>query len=230
MIWTLLACVIAPAVFWIAYFRWKDEFRPEPLASLGGSFLLGIAAGALCFRAYQLLHGFGVPDAAEIVESRRAFLVHALLVIGPLEELAKALPFVIFLRRFHDLDESVDGIVYASCLGLGFATYENLHYLGEMSGAQAAMRAFASPLTHAIFASVWGFAFAWSKVTGRSPWPGVAALAVASVLHGLYDFLATGAGILRVSSAGLVLGVWLWQIWIFRRLAPAAQAPNPSPS
>ncbi len=239
MIVTIVACVAAPAVFWIAYYRWKDSFRPEPLASLGGTYLLGIAAGMLCLRAYQLGDMIGLPDAAALAETDRGgFLLHALLVIGPLEEMMKALPFLVVLWRFRELDEPVDGIVYAACLALGFASYENLHYLGDLRGAEAVMRAFASPLTHTVFASVWGFAFAWAKLRGRTRLHGVAALAIAAVLHGLYDFLATDPGLLRIGSAALVAAVWAWQIWIFRRLVPKPVPekqvepvePNPSTS
>lgn len=38
-------------------------------------------------------------------------LAYSLLAIGPIEELAKLVPFLIFVRRFRAFDEPLDGII-----------------------------------------------------------------------------------------------------------------------
>jgi RsiW-degrading membrane proteinase PrsW (M82 family) len=50
------AClIVAPALFWLVYHYYKDRRKPEPVLLLGLSFLLGVAAGFVGLKAYELL-------------------------------------------------------------------------------------------------------------------------------------------------------------------------------
>ncbi|MCJ7525085.1 MAG: PrsW family intramembrane metalloprotease [Candidatus Aminicenantes bacterium] len=90
------------------------------------------------------------------------FLLYCVFVVGLVEEVFKFLPFLIIMR-FSDFDDELDGIFYASACALGFASYENVHYLPGLAGFALLGRAFASPLSHSVFASVWG------HLIGRRP-------------------------------------------------------------
>lgn len=48
--------------FWIGYFYYKDRFQPEPLKTIGMSYILGILSGLLCYQFYRLLPIIGIPD------------------------------------------------------------------------------------------------------------------------------------------------------------------------
>jgi len=88
-------------------------------------------------------------------------------------------------------------------------------------------RAIASPLTHTIFASIWGYCagpaclkFKSAKSgQGRRPvWKScIKGLLIASLFHGIFDYLTT-APTLRIVSAGVILGIWIWQLHRIEKL------------
>lgn len=220
IVWVLLSCVLAPALFWMGYWRWKDRFRPEPFTALGGTYLLGFAAGMLCLRAYQASAMIGLPeDPASLAEkSPAAFALYAVFVIGPLEEGVKLIAFLAFCLTLRELDEPIDGIVYAACLGLGFASYENLFYMEELTGFARYGRAAASPLVHTLFASIWGLAIARAKLEGRPiVVPALGSFTLAVLAHGIYDALTVHPLLQPVASL-VVLALWAWQLVRIRRM------------
>jgi RsiW-degrading membrane proteinase PrsW (M82 family) len=122
--------------------------------------------------------------------------------------------------RFHDFDESLDGIIYASFVALGFGPYENFLYVEYVQGAEAFARGLASPLVQIMFASIWGY----RCTEARTQRDGVAravltALALAAFLHRLYDFVMIGLPPwYRPLSACPILAVWVWRMRLYRRL------------
>jgi len=212
-IWLILALIFAPAVFWIGYAYYHDRFKPEPLVMAAFSYFLGFLAGWLCLRAYGiLLPALAIPIDPEPIQGLTLkFLLYCVFVVGLVEEVFKFLPFLIVMR-FSDFNDEMDGIFYASACALGFASYENVHYLPGLAGFALLGRAFASPLSHSVFASVWGhLAGAASIHKKKLLLPVLKGLALAALLHGLFDFL-TFSPLLRFFSALLILAVWLWRI------------------
>ena len=204
-----------PAALWIAYFyRFKDCCRPEPLRAVLGAFVSGVVAAWGGVQGYVLLARLGLPsDPVPLLDtSSPEFVWFALGVIGPLEELAKFLPFVALLAfRRPYINDATDGIVYSSAIALGFASYENVFYLSELSGVERLARALASPLVHTLFASIWGHVTATAYLAGRR-WVlhGIGAWAIAALAHGLFD-VATLRPDIRLGAAVLALALWLWR-------------------
>ena len=126
-------------------------------------------------------------DAFELATTERwAFAVYAVLAVGVVEETAKLLPFALNVMRFEHFDEPIDGIIYASFIALGFAAYENVHYLFLVSPMEAVLRGFASPLVHAVFVSIWGYMGARAMLRKCRVWPALLlGLGVSSLSHGL---------------------------------------------
>jgi len=219
-IWILFASVIGPAVFWIAYLYYKDCFRREPVINLLEAFGLGFLAGFLCWGFYEILTDLGLPinfQAALLGRSKLDFLIYCIGTIGVVEEVFKLLPFLFILMRLKAFDEKIDGIIYASVLAVGFASFENLGYLTELKGYALVGRAFASPLTHAVFASIWGYLVGSATVLRRPVFPAaVRGIFIAAVVHGLFDFL-TVSPTRRILSALLILVVWIWQLRLLER-------------
>jgi RsiW-degrading membrane proteinase PrsW (M82 family) len=211
---SVLGAIVVPAAFWVAFFLWVDRRRPEPIALIVLAFALGVAAGYGCLRLYA-----HVP--APPADDRLRFFVYAVLAIGGLEELTKLIPFLLVCRRLRAFDEELDGVVYASAVALGFATVENLLYLGELSGVALYARAIASPMVHTVFASIWGVLVARAKIAGRSVLlPALAGLGIAALVHGLYDYLATDeVELVRPVAAAVILLAWLWRLRVTRRAA-----------
>ncbi len=140
------------------------------------------------------------------------------MVVGLVEEIFKFLPFLAVMR-FSDFNEEADGIFYATACALGFASYENVHYLPGLAGFALYGRAIASPLSHSIFAAIWGHRVGVAYIRGTRLWPAIfKGVGLAALLHGLFDFF-TLSPLLRIFSALLVLVLWLWRIRTVERLA-----------
>ncbi len=217
MILSVLSLIVAPALLWLLYHYYKDRFQPEPVRLLGVSYVAGFVAGYLCLQAFDVLNRLGLRDDPTDVPG---FLLYCIVVVGLLEEVAKLLPFVVLCMRLPQFDEPVDGVIYASVVALGFASFENLKYMEFLEGPAMLGRAIASPLTHAMFASIWGYAAGRAQHERRSVvvWIGVG-LTVSVVLHGLYDFVVVAAPVyFRPLSAAIILVIWIWRMRAIRNL------------
>jgi len=219
-IWIFLSSIVGPALFWMVYYYLKDRYRPEPIVNLGSAYLLGLVAAFACLKTFELLPFFGLhSDAFLIAEKNHTlFLAYCLCVVGPIEELFKFLPFLFILMRFRKFDERMDGIIYASVIALGFASFENFLYLPFLDRFTLFGRAIATPLTHSIFSSIWGYTAGSAKLTKRSILKAsVVGLFISALFHGLFDYLNFSSG-WRVLSALLILLVWIWLIKLTARL------------
>jgi RsiW-degrading membrane proteinase PrsW (M82 family) len=211
----ILAAVLLPAAFWIGYFHYKDRIRPEPVGNLVFSYLLGFASGLVCYAFYEVLAWAGVtPDFQALLAQATSmqFFSYSVVFVGLVEEIFKFLPFVLIVRRYKAFDESIDGIVYSAALAVGFAGFENLSYLPFLHGIAFWGRAVASPLTHTVFSSIWGYLVARAILLKKSGvFAAIIGIALAGLSHGLFNTLTFTPG-LRVLSALLILVIWLWGI------------------
>ena len=218
--WLLLPIAV-PIAFWSAYHYYKDRHLPEPAANLVACFLLGIAAAGISRLLYEGLGVAGLRyDASALAGQPWALFAYAVLAIGPIEELAKLLPFLLVVLRFRAFDEPLDGIIYASFIALGYAAVENVLYLPYLTAGEAIARGFASPLVHAMFASIWGYYLGRNHLR-KGYWFSTTLLsvAVAAALHGIYDFLVLSEPAYALPlSALLMLAIWVWRILLIRGL------------
>ena len=185
-------------------------------------FLLGIAAAALSKAMYLGLEPLGLRiDAVGIAqEDGLALFAYAMLAIGPIEELAKLLPFLLVVLRFRAFDEPLDGIIYASFIALGYAAVENYHYLDFLTGLESAARGFAGPVIHILFASIWAhwITRAWLRKDPITR-PAVLGFLIAAGLHGLYDFLVLRHPVAALPvAAAMIVGIWIWRLRLMHRL------------
>ena len=211
--------IVAPSLFWGFYIFYKDRYKPEPIGKLALSYLLGIGSAYLALGIYALLE-IAVPlvDPLELMlHDRAGFFLFSTLAIGPIEEISKLLPFLLFCTRFRQFDEKMDGIVYASMLGLGFASIENFRMTEALEGFELYAHAIASPIVHMSFASIWGVAYSSARFRGQRTWLVTSpAFFLGAALHGIYDFLATEAR-LAFTSAGVILILWVFGIFVMKR-------------
>jgi len=218
--------IVLPVLFWAWYHYHKDRHLPEPLLHLFYAFLLGGVAYWLGKLLYQGLGYFDLRyDAFLLAETDRLLLLlYALLAIGPIEELAKLIPFLLIVRRFPEFDEPIDGIIYASFIALGFSAVENYYYLPLVTTGEALARGFAGPVVHIVFASIWGFYVGRACLAGHGIIrTTLAALAATAILHGLYDYLVIAMPAFALPlSALLVLAIWIWRMYLIRNLQLAA--------
>lgn len=213
---TLIFALLIPILFWAAYHYYHDRHRPEPVANLLLCIVLGAAGAYLNQAMYAGLGVLGLRyDAVALAqENLPGLFAYAVLAIGPAEELAKLLPFLLIVLRFRAFDESGDGIVYASFLALGFSIVENLNYLQFMSPEEGIARGFAAPFVHIVFASIWGYWIGRAHCRGRFVAPAAtASFLAAALLHGIYDFIVLGfTRTALVAAAALVMAIWIWRL------------------
>jgi len=212
--WQLLGVILASALFWMQYVNLKDRWQPEPRRRLFLAFALGVVAWGLAVLGFMVLDAIGVPDIK--MGERLWTAVYCFLIVGPLEEGAKALVAYLFVFRWREFDEPIDGFVYAAAISLGFASLENFHNVPQVGWLEQLARTAALPITHTLFSAIWGFGaaharFAVAPGARRWLWQ-LGTLALAMIAHGLYDFLIFAYQATLVTS-GLALVIWAFVIW-----------------
>lgn len=184
----IFAAALLPALLLWQYV-WRQDPQPEPTKWLRKAVLYGVS---ICFPVAILegviMHIFGSEATTLFGTTMEAFFVAALP-----EESFKLLALWLLLRRNPFFDEHYDGIVYAVCVGLGFAAVENVFYV---IGAQdewfsvALMRALLAVPGHYAFAVMMGYYYSLYHFTDHSPRTAVCILLVPVAAHGIYDALA----------------------------------------
>jgi RsiW-degrading membrane proteinase PrsW (M82 family) len=199
----LILPIALPVLFWAVYHYHKDRNLPEPLGLLFLTFVLGMLASGISVALYNGLGVVGLRfDASHLADTNiLGLFVYAMLAIGPIEEIAKLLPFLLIVVRFRAFDEPIDGIIYASFIALGYAAVENWQYLDYLS-------------VHILFASIWGHWIAQAHLGGRNILlAALAGLGIAAALHGLYDFFAISNPKISLPIAAiLIVSIWLWRL------------------
>ena len=220
--------IVLPALFWAVYHYHKDRHLPEPVGNLLLSFGLGIVAAGVSKAMYLGLEPLGLRfDAVALADSDGwALLAYALFAIGPIEELAKMLPFLLVVIRFKAFDEPLDGIVYASFIALGYAAVENYHYMDFLTGFETYARGFAGPVIHILFASIWAHWITRAWLARKSIIaPALYGFLPAAGLHGLYDFMVLRYPVSALPvAAAMIAGIWIWRLRLMRRLHEEAVA------
>lgn len=183
--------------------------------------LLGVMSAYIGLFFYRCLDWLGLhQDAFSLAEKGQLFdlFLFSICAIGPIEELAKFIPFLIILTRTPHFDEPLDGVIYASFVALGFALHENIYYLQFLDGNEAIGRAFASPIVHALFASIWGYAYGYADLHRiRRSSATCAALVFSALLHGIYDFFAIWISMwTQIVPPLIILLIWLWRMQAIR--------------
>lgn len=181
-----LIAAIAPAFLLAILIIRRDKVRPEPIGWLMGSAGLGVVAGLAV-----IFIGMIFFKPVEIDSFFTAFY-EAFVTAALPEEAMKLWMLTIIANRCNHFDEYFDGIVYAVCIGMGFAGFENILYLfGEDEWLVIGIsRALLSVPAHYFFAIIMGTFFALSYFDkGKQKLYKSMALIVPVMAHGLYDFL-----------------------------------------
>lgn len=190
-----LLVALLPAILLLVYI-WKKDPQKEPTSRFVKAVLWGVA---ICIPVAFLEMGieyvlFGVEGPTNLLGSTTmAFVVAALP-----EETFKLLALWLVLRKNPYFDEHFDGIVYAVCVGLGFAAVENVFYvLGEEEnwvGVAIARSLLAVP-GHYAFAILMGYYYSVYHFVNRSRKVALRILLVPVVAHGIYDALAMSGSV-----------------------------------
>ena len=211
-----LALAVIPGLLWLGYFYAQDRHEPEPKHYVAGVALLGafVAAPMAAFVLDSVLPAAPSRTFHRLGTDR---VVHAILVVGLTQELCKYLVVRYTIYLSAEFDEPMDGIIYMTAAGIGFATYENIDYFRQLDRnvllATAAAHAVVTTLAHACFAGVLGYALGRAKFhvsmqpRARNILLGAGLLA-AAVLNGSFALLER---VVKVS--GLQVQPWRGVAW-----------------
>ena len=186
----MIAASVLPSLV-LLYYIWKKDPVPEPRWWLIKSFFYGVAICSFVASLERLVSMmlFGGSEPTTLFGT----MLMAFLVAAVPEEGCKLLALHTLLKRNPYFDEHFDGIVYAVCVGLGFATVENIAYvLGQPDNwlGVAVSRALLAVPAHYAFAVVMGYYYSIYHFVDRSRAVRVRILLIPVMLHGAYDTLA----------------------------------------
>lgn len=232
MLYPLLALsAVVPSLLLMWFFHARDVFR-EPPRALWTVF----AGGVLIVLPVVALAGLVDPALAPVRGPLPRGLLEAFLLAAIPEESLKLLVVWGYAARRPEFDEPMDGVVYGVAASLGFATLENLLYVGQSGLAVAVMRAVTAVPSHAFLGAIMGYLVGRARFAagdgGRWLWR---AWWVPVLLHGVYDtpllaarqasHLEIAAGPLIVALVSIVplvvVGEWILALRLSRGLRVA---------
>lgn len=217
----LTLAAVLPAIALGIYIYKKDRSEKEPWSLL----LILLACGAaVCIPAgyiemflgniLQFFFGRYPYGFSRIIYN----FIENFFVVALVEEGLKFLALYFVTRKNKNFNSLFDGLLYAVFVSLGFAAYENIGYVFKFGLSAALMRAVTAVPAHCFFGVMMGYQYSmWHmykkaemkekelKVYGlidgsKKPFSGDIYMALSIIVpvaaHGLYDFCASGSGIL----------------------------------
>ena len=186
----LIIAALAPVAVLLWQILRRDAANPEPPRMLAKAFLYGMISTAVTFVLLPFTEALGdlivLNDTALSVAFKQAFFSAALP-----EEGAKLLMLWLLLRNNPYFDERFDGIVYAVCVGMGFAAVENVLYIFSNYDSWLSVgivRALFAVPGHFFDAVIMGYYYShYHFGTRRNPATKALILAAPVVAHGIYD-------------------------------------------
>lgn len=216
----ILLAALLPPFFLLIYIYRQDSRQPEPIGKLVKAFFCGVASAPLSFLLSGPFEDLGL--YAEDSTTVTGQIANAFWGAAVPEEFFKLVMLWIAVRKNRYFDEHLDGIVYAACVGLGFASIENVGYLFDEGDwmTVGVMRAFMSIPGHFFFAVLMGYFYSqahFSEDRSKAMQYRFMALAVPVMAHTAYDALLMVAGLYESGvSVFLILGV-LYLLWRLRK-------------
>lgn len=186
----VIFAAIAPVVVLLWQILKRDSANPEPPKMLMKAFFYGMVSTVVTFIFLPVTEMIGditmLDDNPLALAFKQAFFSAALP-----EEGAKLLMLWLLLRNNPYFDERFDGIVYAVCVGMGFAAVENVLYLFSNYDSWLSVgivRALFAVPGHFFDAVIMGYYYShYHFGTRRNPATKALILAAPVVAHGIYD-------------------------------------------
>ncbi len=207
MLLVLGGSAVVPSLLLLWYIDAKDR-NPEPRGLLLKTFLLGAAICVPVVPVAMWLESLGREWETGVWSTA---LVRAFLGAAIPEELFKYLVLRRYVWNKPAFDEPLDGVVYGATASLGFATLENILYVGDGGLGVAVLRALTAVPQHAFTGVIMG------AFLGRARFAAdeaqrfgllAAGLGWAILLHGAYDtFLMTETGFALLALPALLTSV-----------------------
>ena len=209
----IIIAALLPAFLLIYYINRKDSLQPEPKWQLVKGFLYGVGSCIFIIMLFLIL-GIG-GDSDETPKTFFKAIGDAFLGAAIPEELAKLLMLWLLVRKNKHFNEHMDGIVYAVCIGMGFAGMENILYLFDNIDSWASVgvaRALISVPGHFFFAVAMGYFFSlatFGPVKARKA--NISLMIAAPILmHGIFDSILFLVSVEPALSLVLTIGFFIF--------------------
>ncbi len=199
---------VAPGFALLSYFYLRHELEAEPLGYVIRSF---VAGAVLVFPIMFIQYAF---EEEGVLTSPfwKAFVATALL-----EEFFKwfMIYYTIYIHKVFD--DYYDGILYAVACSLGFATLENFLYLWVYDSLEIAIWRAVLPVSgHALFAVAMGFCLGRAKHSARERLWLFLAVAVATLMHGVFDYILLIEPTNKVPAVLYIVVLWMVALLLVR--------------
>ena len=194
----LIVAAVIPAIALFIFIYRQDKAEKESPRMLFSLVFFGIISTALALVSERV--GTFVLDLVFRGGNGSALaynLVMYFVVVGLSEEGFKYLVLKKRTWRSPEFNYQFDGIVYAVCVSLGFALWENIGYVAMYGLRTALVRAVTAVPGHACFGVFMGTWYGIAKKydmrrrPGQSKFFRILSVLLPTLLHGAYDFIAT---------------------------------------
>lgn len=192
----LTTAAVIPAIVLLVKIYREDRLEKEPLSLILALLLQGVFSTFLAGTAEQLgiaVLGMFLPESS--------LLYQFLLYFGIVAFAEEGFKHHLLVRKTWKSEEfncQFDGVVYAVTVSLGFALWENIGYVMMYGLGTAALRAVTAVPGHGCFGVFMGAFYGISKrleLAGdmeNSQRFQQLSLWIPALLHGAYDFIASG--------------------------------------
>ena len=209
---------ILPAIVLIVHIYNRDKWQKEPPRQLFKAFVYGVASAMIVL----LLPAFGIVSSTPSTEIS-AQIGNAFSTAAIPEEMAKLFMLWLFLRKCKEFDEHMDAIVYAVCVGMGFAATENILYLfSNLQNwlATGIMRALISVPAHFFFAIIMGYYYSLAhfRIGKNRTVDAILTLLLPVIAHGIFDALLFVSAMSQ-ELAGILTLVFIIGFFFLRKFA-----------
>ena len=204
LIWSGIVLALIPAVIWMVFFYRQDRLEPEPKQYVIGVFILGmLLCNAIAIPVINQLFQVG----EWLSTNTLTHIVGSIMVIGMVQEFLKYAAVRYSVYMTPEFDERIDGVVYGTAAGLGFAAMLNINYVIANGGVDLYMgiiRIAVTTLAQASFSGITGYFLGRAKFEVEPVWWQSLGVVSAAVLNGLFTW-ARG----EVTQVGLDVNPWL---------------------
>ena len=191
----LIIAAVIPAIVLLVKIYKEDKLEKEPVSLILSLVFLGVISTAIAMVLEEV--GSYLLGSVLTENTLPYNIIFYYCVVGVAEEGAKYI--LLKKRTWHSKEFNCrfDGIVYAVCVSLGFALWENIGYVTMYGFSTAMVRAVTAVPGHCCFGIFMGVWYGVAKYFDNADKPEISkkfrrkSLTLPIIIHGTYDFLTT---------------------------------------
>lgn len=188
-----IVLALIPAALWLAFFYAQDRSEPEPRTYVIAIAILGALLAAAV--GQPLINGF-FHTATWIGHDTVTEILASILVVGITQEFLKYAAVRFSIYYSHEFDQRVDGVIYGTAAGIGYATLLNITTVvggGGITGSAlgaGVIRMVINTLAQGALGGLIGYFIARTKFDDEPIWWMPLGLAIAAAINGLFSWVS----------------------------------------